>query len=162
MGTSDKPFAGTNETVNLWLTGSTGKCKGPLAIRDAKKSLLERNQKNEIIIDLSENIGDLQKAQLSFANPSAKDKWHVESIELWEVEINSNEVKPSSTVNFNFNTWVKPGEIYEAARQKVEPKKYSVKIQAEKTDSKDSLFINIRGTRGETQKRKIGSNFKKQ
>ena len=59
--TSDKPLAGTNETVNLWLTGSTGKCKGPLAIRDAKKSLLERNQKNEIIIDLSENIGDLQK-----------------------------------------------------------------------------------------------------
>ena len=71
-------------------------------------------------------------------------------------------MKPRSTVNFNFNTWVKPGEIYEAARLKVEPKKYSVKIQAEKTDSKDSLFINIRGTKGETQKRKIGSNFKKQ
>lgn len=50
--------------MNLWLTGSTGKCKGPLAIRDAKKSLLERNQKNEIIIDLSENIGDLQKVSI--------------------------------------------------------------------------------------------------
>ena len=54
--------------MNLWLTGSTGKCKGPLAIRDAKKGLLERNQKNEIIIDLSENIGDLQKVCINLTS----------------------------------------------------------------------------------------------
>ena len=102
--------AGTDASANIWLTGTNGVTVGPMVIHDTGKDLMERNCANELNINLATHLGPLYKLSIQHDGKGtliANDAWHLDRVELAEVNLATNETVPSKSEVFKFEKWLK-------------------------------------------------------
>ena len=148
--TSDKRHAGTDATVEIWLTDSTGKTAGPLKITE-KGDAMERGQRNPIVITLISDLVDLYKIAIRHDGSQKYPDWHLDRIELTMVDPKSDKALHDTPTIFYFKEWIKSNIVFEAGCNNIKNSAYTVRVKTTNAlwaGTDDDVFIDIVGSKG--------------
>ena len=120
---------------------------------------MERGNTDDFVIKLDQEFGELYKISVRQDGTKVNDSWHLDRIELTRSPVTQNKMIP-----FVFDKWIKSRDITEAGRNGLAPIDYTVRVKTSKTTytagTDDNVFINIHGTKGQTQFRRLNNTLK--
>ena len=123
---------------------------------------MERGQKNRLDVNLIDELAEIYKVQVYQDGGKMGDDWHLDNIQLSGVDLVTGEVKTGSARIFWFDKWIKSNRIYEAGAAGLKPVEYVVHVvtaDVKHAGTDDKVFIDIVGSKGRTQKRKMDTKY---
>ena len=122
---------------------------------------MERGQQNRLDVALIDELAEIYKVQVYQDGGKLGDDWHLDNIQLNAVDLVTGKVSPLGRV-FKFDKWIKSNRIYESGAASNEPVEYAVRVvtaDVKHAGTDDTVFIDIVGSKGRTQKRKMSTKY---